>query len=132
MSTLRLSATACAVLAFAVHAAAAEYGAPIAGKHGFTHTSPALQNDVNTMMHNAVPVLVMRALGQPAIACGRMDRIDTVVTQMVSPQQWSETWTYHICATKIAIPIDFRPDGHGGAYFTLRTKDDVIAPMAPL
>ena len=110
---------------------AAEFGADIVGKHGFTHASPQLQTDVNTMMHSAVPILVRRATGsEAAIACGKMLRTDTVVTHMTSSQRWSETWTYTVCATEIAVPIDFKPDGKGGCYFTVREKDVVARPAA--
>jgi hypothetical protein len=110
-------------------AGAAVFGAAITGKHGLTHASVVLQNDVNAMMHNAVPILVRRATGSDkSIACGRMVRIDTIVTHMVSSSQWSETWTYQVCQTKISIPIDFVPDGKGGTYFTLRPKNETVVP----
>ena len=115
-------------------ASAAAFGADIIGKHGFTHASQVLQNDVNVLMHNAVPVLVRRATGRDdSIACGKMLRTDTVVTHMDSSSKWSETWTYTVCATQIAIPIDFTPDGKGGAYFALRTHALKLGPApAPL
>ena len=100
----------------------------VIGKHGQTHADPVLQNDVNNMMHSAVPVLVQRAAGQAAIACGKMVRIDTVVTKMIANSNWSETWTYIVCDTQIAIPIDFVPSPQGGTDFTLRTRDIVVGP----
>jgi hypothetical protein len=114
-------------------AGAGGFGAAITGKHGLTHASAVLQNDVNAMMHNAVPTLVRRATGSgKSIACGRMVRIDTIVTHMDSSSQWSETWTYQVCQTRISIPIDFVPDGKGGTYFTLRPKNEVVAPSPDL
>ena len=69
-----------------------------------------------------------RAAGQQAIACGHMVRVDTFVTKMVTNDKWSETWTYVVCDTQIAIPIDFVPSLQGGTDFTLRSKDVVVGP----
>jgi hypothetical protein len=114
------------LLASAAMAAAAQK--VVIGKHGQTHADPTLQNDVITLMHTAVPVLTQRLAGPAAIACGKMTRIDTVVTKMVTNDAWSETWTYVVCDTQIAIPIDFVPSPKGGTDFTLRTKDVVVGP----
>jgi hypothetical protein len=121
MKRIFCAASAIALVWLMSPANAAPFGADIVGKHGMTHASLVLQNDVSNMMHNAVPVLVERATGnQQSIACGKMLRTDTVVTHMDSSQQWSETWTYQVCQTQIAIPIDFTPDGHGGANFAIK------------
>ena len=126
----RYEFAAVALVWLASPAIAAPFGADIVGKHGMTHASLVLQNDVSTMMHNAVPVLVERATGnQQSIACGKMQRTDTVVTHMDNPQQWSETWTYQVCQTQIAIPIDFTPDGHGGANFGVKPQNVKVAPI---
>jgi hypothetical protein len=115
-------------LGLALTAASAAPYKVVLGKHGQTHADPRLQDDVNNLMHTAVPELVQRAAGPPAIACGKMVRVDTVVTKMVTNDEWSETWTYIVCNTKIAIPIDFVPSPRGGTDFTLRAKDVVVGP----
>ena len=126
MTAMRWTSAVALGLCLAGSGAAAEK--VVIGKHGQTHADPVLQNDVNNMMHSAVPVLVQRAAGQTAIACGKMVRIDTVVTKMIANSNWSETWTYIVCDTQIAIPIDFVPSPKGGTDFTLRTKDVVVGP----
>jgi hypothetical protein len=130
MKRMSFVASAAALVWLISSAIAAPFGADIVGKHGMTHSSLVLQNDVNNMMHNAVPILVERATGnQQSIACGKMLRTDTVVTHMDNSQQWSETWTYQVCQTQIAIPIDFTPDGHGGANFAVKTENVKVTPM---
>ena len=126
MTVMRWTSAVALGLCLAGSGAAAEK--VVIGEHGHTHADPVLQNDVNNMMHSAVPVLVQRAAGQAAIACGKMVRIDTVVTKMIANSNWSETWTYIVCDTQIAIPIDFVPSPQGGTDFTLRTKDVVVGP----
>jgi hypothetical protein len=130
MKRFSFAASAVALVWIASPANAAPFGADIVGKHGMTHASLVLQNDVNNMMHNAVPILVERATGNPqSIACGKMLRTDTVVTHMDNAQQWSETWTYQICQTQIAIPINFTPDGHGGANFAIKVENVKTTPI---
>lgn len=125
---LSLGTAGAVALAFGVAMSSAAPLKVMVGKHGETHADLRLQNDVNDLMHRAVPVLVERAKGPAAIACEKMTRVDTVVTKMVTNDQWSETWTYVVCDTQIAIPIDFVPSPQGGTDFTLRSKDVVVGP----
>ena len=132
MKRMSFTASAAVTVLWMAATNAAPFGADIVGKHGMTHASLVLQNDVNTMMHSAVPVLVVRTThNQQTIACGKMLRTDTLVTHMDSPQQWSETWTYQVCQTQIAIPIDFTPDGHGGANFAIEVQKVKASPLPP-
>ena len=124
----KLRSAGAIALAIGLAGSAALAAKVVVGKHGQTHADPTLQNDVNNLMHNAVPSLVQSAAGPGAIACGKMTRVDTVVTKFVTNDRWSETWTYIVCQTQIAIPIDFVPSPQGGTDFTLRAKDIVVGP----
>ncbi|HEY5336827.1 MAG TPA: hypothetical protein VIJ85_01380 [Rhizomicrobium sp.] len=110
-----------------MNANAAGSGASLVGKHGQTYASQQLQNDVRAELDGIMPILVKRATGDDqSIACGTVERIDTVVTLMDYPRRWSETWTYQVCDTQISIPIDFTPDGHGGAYFSAHSDGAIV------
>jgi hypothetical protein len=115
---------------FCSTAFAAPFGADIVGKHGMTHADATLLNDVNNMMHTAVPVLVERVTRDPkSIACGQMVRTDTIVTHMDNPNQWSEVWTYRVCDVQIAIPINFVPDPQGGTNFAIKSENVKVTPL---
>jgi hypothetical protein len=130
MNRAKLCAPIGALALLASTAHAAPFGADIVGKHGMTHADALLLNDVNNLMHNAVPVLVERTTHDPkSIACGQMVRTDTVVTHMDSPHQWSEIWTYRVCQVQIAIPLNFLPDPNGGTNFAIKADAVKVTPI---
>jgi hypothetical protein len=102
----------------------------VVGKHGVTDASPQLQNDVRAEIDGMLPTLVAQAKGSgKSPICGAVERIDTVVTLMDYPRRWSETWTYRVCDMQISVPIDFTPDGHGGAYFSAHASLSDVKPL---
>jgi hypothetical protein len=42
---------------------------------------------------------------------------------------WQETWTYDVCGREVDVPIVFRADGFGGAYYTAESKRS--PPLSP-
>jgi len=41
---------------------------------------------------------------------------------------WSEVWAFEPCNHRIAVPIDFRADGKGGAYWTIAADKIAYVP----
>ena len=99
----------------------------VLGAHHQTHTTPTLLNDVDAMAHDAVPAITAHFAGQAAIACGRMERVDTLVNTMPANGAWRETWTWHICDTMLVVPIDFRPSPQGGTDFTFAGREAKVS-----
>ena len=113
-------------------AGAADAAGPVVGKHGVTYASQQLQNDVRAELDGVLPTLIAHAKGgDKAPVCGSVERTDTVVTLMDYPRRWSETWTYSVCDMQISVPIDFTPDGHGGAYFAAHSSLANVKPLSP-
>jgi len=115
-----------AISPLSAHAAGAA-GQIVLGAHHQTHADQTLQNDVLGMAHNAVPAITMHYAGQQAIACGRMELQDTVVTTMPASGAWRETWTWRVCDTMLSLPIDFKPSPQGGTDFTFAGREARVA-----
>ena len=79
-----------------------------------TLTSPQLMND--TMLGVAGKV--------GSLGCGKVeDVVRYVVTPFSGPtgaRQWQEKWLVKGCGKQYPVDIDFKEDGAGGAYWTIR------------
>jgi len=98
----------------------------VIGQHHQTHADQTLQNDVLATAHEAVPAITAHFAGQPAIACGRMELRDTVVTTMPQAGKWRETWTWRVCDTVLSVPIDFAPSAQGGTDFAFKGREATV------
>jgi hypothetical protein len=43
--------------------------------------------------------------------------------------EWDERWEFHLCGYAIGVPIHFRADGQGGAYFDAKADDAMVKPL---
>jgi len=114
-----------AIAPLSAHATAAAQQVVI-GQHHQTHASQTLQNDVLATAHEAVPAITAHFAGQEAIACGKMELADTMVTKLVANGPWSEQWTWTICGNVTSVPIEFTPDGKGGTNFAFKGREATV------
>lgn len=42
--------------------------------------------------------------------------------------KWSEVWRFETCGRKFDVPVDFTPDGDGGAYTSIKGEAVTVAP----
>jgi hypothetical protein len=41
---------------------------------------------------------------------------------------WTEIWRFETCGAKFDVPVEFRPDGDGGAYTNIKADTIKVVP----
>lgn len=104
---------------------------------GRTLANPTIMRDTSAMA--AMAALAKGRSLDPACTGDKMEMGPTRVTQQskdLGPElfgaryvgSWSEVWQFETCGRRFDVPIEFTPDGDGGAYTNIKADAVMIVP----
>lgn len=104
---------------------------------GRTHASPAIMRDTSAQAAMAAHI---KALSLDKSCDGKDMRMGptriTAESEDLGPDiygaryvgSWSEVWRFQLCGRTFDVPVDFRPDGDGGAYTQIKADQIALVP----